>query len=75
MEVLTAAPSVEVVLGVGGPEKTEGSGVGSTGAGRGDAGTEGAGASCSSICSIGGGCSSAGISAAGWSSSRPEGGK
>ena len=39
VEVLTAAPSVGAVLGPWGSEKTEGSG-----AGGGDAGTEGAGA-------------------------------
>ena len=43
-EVLSTTPSVGAVLGAGGPEKTEGSRVGSTGAGGGDVGTEGAGA-------------------------------
>ena len=43
-EVLTTAPSVGAVLGAGGPEKTEGSEAGGTGAEGGDVGTEGAGA-------------------------------
>ena len=43
-EVLAAAPSVGVVLGPGGLEKTEGSRAGGIGAGGGDVGTEGAGA-------------------------------
>ena len=40
-EVLAAATSVGAVLGAGGPEKTEGSRAGGTGAREGDAGTEG----------------------------------
>ena len=43
-EVLAAALSVGAVLGLWGPEKTEGCGAGSTGAKGGDAGTEGDGA-------------------------------
>ena len=39
-EVLVAAPSVGVVLGAGGPEKTKGKGAGGTGAGGGDSGTK-----------------------------------
>ena len=41
-EVLTAAPFVGAVLGSWGPEKTEGRGVGGTGAEGGEAETEGA---------------------------------
>ena len=41
-EVLAAAPPVGAVLGAGGLEKTEGSRASGTGAGGGDAGTEGA---------------------------------
>ena len=41
-EVLAAAPSGGAVLGSWGPEKTEGSGADGTGAGWGEAGTEGA---------------------------------
>ena len=41
-EVLTATPSVGAVLKPWGLEKTEGSRAGSTGAGGGDSGTEGA---------------------------------
>ena len=44
VEVLAATSSVGAVLGAGGPEKTKGSRAGGTGAGEGDAGTEGAGA-------------------------------
>ena len=40
-EALTAAPSVGVVLGPWGPEKTESSGADDTGSGGGEAGTEG----------------------------------
>ena len=43
-EVLAAAPSGGAVLRPWGPEKTEGSGADGTGAGGGEAGTEGAGA-------------------------------
>ena len=43
-EVLATTPSIGVALGAGGPKNTEGSGAGSTGAGGGDVGTEGAGA-------------------------------
>ena len=43
-KVLSAAPSVGAVLGLGGPEQTEGNGAGSIGAGGGDTGTKGAGA-------------------------------
>ena len=43
-EVLNAATSARAILGAGGPKKTEGSGDGGTGAGGGDASTEGAGA-------------------------------
>ena len=39
--MLTAAPSVRAVLGAGGPEKIEGSEASGTGAGGGDARTEG----------------------------------
>ena len=50
-QVLAATPSVGVLLGAGGPEKTEGSRAGGTGAGVGGVGTEGAGARGSPICS------------------------
>ena len=40
--MLTAAPSIGVVLGPWGPEKSEGSGANGIGAGGGEAGTEGA---------------------------------
>ena len=43
-EVLAAAPSVGAVLGTRGLEKTKSSGAGGIGAGRGNVGTEGAGA-------------------------------
>ena len=43
-EVLDTTTSVGEVLGVGGPKKTEGSRVGGTGSGGGDAGTEAVGA-------------------------------
>ena len=41
-EVLAVAPSVGAILGAWGLERTEESGAGGTGAGGGDAGTEGA---------------------------------
>ena len=41
-KMLAATPSIGAVLGARGPEKTEGSRAGSTGAGGGDVGTEGA---------------------------------
>ena len=44
VEVLAVAPFVRAALGPWGPEKTEGRGAGGTGAGEGEAGTEGAGA-------------------------------
>ena len=44
VEVLDAAKSEGAILGVGGPEKTEGSGAGGTGAEGGGVSTEGAGA-------------------------------
>ena len=43
-KVLPATSSLGAVLGPWGPQKTEGRGAGGTGAGEGEAGTEGAGA-------------------------------
>ena len=75
VEVLDSATSVGVVLGVEGPEKTEGSESSGTGARRGGTGIEGAGALGSPICSTGRGCSLVGISVASWSSTGPGGGR